>query len=114
MSTYTRVIPRDFFNEAKLLKCMGHLSVKIIDNFLPENIKIFIEECGDEFKIRQLDSGELWVSNYDTTVNSVPVRFCSAYNSKSNFPLFCEDGDEYVLVFDEDGNFTEEFINHFT
>lgn len=30
-SSYRRVLPRDLFNEAKLLKCLGQLSLMIHD-----------------------------------------------------------------------------------
>ena len=46
MDNYSRVIPRDFFNEAKLLKCMGLLALKVLDNMTPNGIKILIEESG--------------------------------------------------------------------
>ena len=35
---YERVIPRDLFNEAKLLKCVGLLVLKIHDGENPANV----------------------------------------------------------------------------
>lgn len=48
---YIRVIPRDFFNESKLLKCMGQLSLKILDCQLPKGIEMYIEGDGQPFQI---------------------------------------------------------------
>lgn len=110
---YSRVIPRDFFNEAKLLKCMGNLALKILDFQIPEGIKIEIENSGDPFNIVLTNDGFLMVSNYSVTVNGEEVIMKSTYNSKENYPFYCEiDYDEY-LVFDDKGEFTKEFIERF-
>lgn len=114
MKNYQRVIPRDFFNEAKLLKCMGLLALKILDNNLPSSIQIKIEESGEPFDIELSDDGHLFVSNYPVTINGEVVLFKTSYNSKSNYPFFCEIDYTDYEVFDEQGNFTEEFIELFT
>ena len=112
--SYQRVIPRDFFNEAKLLKCMGQLSLKILDCQLPEGIKIEIEETGEPFEIHLTDDGRLFVSNYQTSINDTYISLSTTYNSKYNYPLICFHDDVELLVFDEFGNFTEEFIQFAT
>ena len=112
-TTYTRVIPRDFFNEAKLLKCFGLLALKVLDNLTPEGMNIHIEESGESFEIDLTDDGSLFISNYETTINDIPVLFKSTYNSKSNFPFYCEYDNVEYQVFDELGNFTEEFKTMF-
>jgi hypothetical protein len=107
--TYTRVIPRDFFNEAKLLKCMGQLALKILDNQTP--CKIIIEESGDPFDINLSDDGCLFISNYTVLVKEQEIMFKTTYNSKSAYPFYAEiDYCDYE-VFDEKGEFTQEFIN---
>lgn len=113
---YTRVIPRDFFNDSKLLKCMGFLALHILNNTVPNNIHIKIEseEKGEPFDIRMCDDTFLCVSNYETFVNDENVLMKSKYNSKDNFNLYCEFEDEDYLVFDENGHFTKEFIDRFT
>ena len=108
--TYERVIPRDFFNEAKLLKCFGQLSLKILDNKLPEGININISENGKRFLIELSDCGSLYIKNYSTEVNGILVRFKSTYNSKSNFPFYCEYNYCDYEVFNDNGEFTSEFI----
>jgi len=113
--SYQRVIPRDFFNEAKLLKCMGLLALKVLDNQLPEGIVISIDESGEPFDIIQMeDSGDLSVVNYPVIVNGVELLFASNYNSKSNFPLYCEIDYSPITVFNEIGDFSNEFIETFT
>lgn len=108
--SYSRVIPRDFFNESKLLKCMGQLSLKIHDGEVPEGIAISIDSSGEPFDIRQ-DHDSIYVSNYEVTVNNVPVTMKTTYNSKAPFPLMCEHEYNECEVFDDTGNFTSDFVN---
>lgn len=109
---YIRVIPRDFFNEAKLLKCMGQLSLAILDCKVPQGIELRIEENGDPFEIRLSDDGNLHVANYETFVNGRVTTFYTHYNSKLNYPFYCinPESSNEVKVFDEDGKWTEEFL----
>jgi hypothetical protein len=113
--TYTRVIPRDFFNEAKLLKCFGKLSLSILDCKLPDGVKVTIEECGDPFEICLSHDGLLFIANYLTCVNGESVMFGSRYNSKRNFPFYCihPESLEEIEVFTDDGKFSEEFVANF-
>ncbi len=107
--TYTRVIPRDFFNEAKLLKCFGQLALKILDNQTP--CKIEISDSGEAFEIELSDDGCLFLRNYAVTINNTEVFFKTTYNSKSAYPFYCEiDYNDYE-VFNEKGEFTQEFTN---
>jgi hypothetical protein len=112
--TYTRVIPRDFFNEAKLLKCMGQLSLKILDGMLPTGVDILIEESGEPFEINRTIDGNIFVVNYYVTVNQMPVQFATKLNSKEPYPLMAIVDYEEYEVFDNNGNFTTDFINRFS
>lgn len=115
MLNYTRVIPRDFFNEAKLLKCMGLLSLKILDRMLPDGIEIEVEENGAPFQINLSDAGDLIVTNYKIIINGDDGIFYTIYNSKENYPFFCycANDNNDVRVFNEAGVFTEEFVQKF-
>lgn len=114
METYTRVIPRDFYNESKLLKCLGYLKIKSEQHDRPDGIEISIEENGERFLIEKDESsGDIYVANYGTSVNGKAVRFATNLNSKSNFPLYCEYEDTPYGIFDDNGNWDEEFINAF-
>lgn len=113
---YKRVIPRDFFNEAKLLKCMGLLSLKILDRLLPDGVDITIEDQkGSYFDIAQNDyDGSIYVKNYPARINGHPVKFKTTLNSKNPYPFLVEikageDSLYEVPVFDDNGNFTDEF-----
>ena len=93
---------------------MGQLSLKILDRQLPDGIDIFIIELGQEFNIRQLEAdGGLFIYNYHVYINNVEVVMKTNYNSQDSYPLYCELNYEDTLVFDEDGNFTEEFKKRF-
>lgn len=105
---YKRVIPRDFFNESKLLKCMGLLAVRILDHNTP--CKIEIDESGDPFQIELLQDGSLFVRNYRVYVKGVPVTMKSTYNSKENYPFFCEHNLTEYRVFTDAGEWDEEFL----
>lgn len=108
---YTRVIPRDFFNEAKLLKCLGQLSLKVLDGKCPDSMEIlFDDESGDSFAVVQDDSdGSIYVANYPITINGFQVWFKTPLNSKEAYPLFCEWEYENYTVFTDKGEFTDEF-----
>jgi hypothetical protein len=107
---YQRVIPRDLFNEAKLLKCMGRLVLKIHDNNVP--VPMTFEHDGNPFKIVQQECGSLRITNLKIFINDKPFIFHSTYNSKSNYCLHvvADDFGE-PSVFDENGDWDEEFID---
>ncbi len=107
---YMRVIPRDLFNEAKLLKCIGLLCLKIHDRQTP--VQMGIIETGKAFSIGLNEEGSLTITNLDILIKGQKFIFKTTYNSKSNFPLFVETYDcaEYT-VFNEVGEFDQEFID---
>ena len=108
-SSYIRVTPRDLFNEAKLLKCMGQLCLKVHDNMVP--VAMEVTHDGDPFEIALLDEGALCISNLHVSIHGVGVVFQATYNSRASYPLFAfYDNCEY-LVFGDDGEFTSEFIH---
>lgn len=110
MENYSRVIPRDFFNEAKLLKCMGLLALNILDGKQPENTVISIADNDEPFNVVLLDDGHLTVINYPVKINGIEVIFKSTYNSKSNYPLLAEYQNCEYVVFDEHGQWDSEFL----
>lgn len=108
--SYFRVIPRDLFNESKLLKCVGQLLLKAHDGSLAVTYKHENPESG--FRIVQdRDDGGLEIANLQIAVGGVVRRFCSWYNSRSAYPLFVEgDEGELLPVFDDTGEFSAEFL----
>lgn len=111
MKTYTRVAPRDLFNEAKLLKCLGRLALLVVDHMAPEGLTFY-------------DSGEPYLPEQDTGSGDIyckqGIRFSfrghelilfSVYNSKDAYPLFwiSNEGEE-ITVFNNLGDFRSEFL----
>lgn len=82
--SYLRVIPRDLFNEAKLLKGLGKICLMIHDNYLPF-INCNHEDERSGFKIAQnKNDGSISVTNLHFFDNSgTPVYFYNPLNCKS-------------------------------
>lgn len=112
--SYSRVLPRDLFNEAKLLKCLGRLALIIHDGTdghisVPNTFKVI--SAGDPFEIEQKDSdGGLFCRTVLFMVGTVSLHLYSSYNSIGNYPLICETSNEVLNVFEDDGCLTSEFI----
>lgn len=104
---YTRVIPRDLFNESKLLKCIGRLTLLIHDGFAINGMTF--EHDGDPFSVALMDDGFLCITNIIFEMNDENMLFKCQYNSKSNYSLFLEYDYCDYLVFDESGDYTKEF-----
>lgn len=111
MEKHYRVIPRDLFNEAKLLKCIGRMSLLIHDRMIP--FDGIVKHNDKPFKIKLTDAGNLYIQNVKVYANGKFLDLQTTYNSKSNYPLYLvtEDYCE-ILVFNEAGEFEEEFINY--
>jgi|CXWL01.1.fsa_nt_gi hypothetical protein len=105
---YQRIIPRDLFNEAKLLKCLGQLAL-IIHDAAPNGIEVY---GTGEFRIDQRRGcGGLYVcSGINFRVKSLVLDLYTAYNSKEEYPLLCDTGNGEIAVFNGDGTLTEEFL----
>jgi hypothetical protein len=106
---YHRVIPRDLFNEAKLLKCIGLLCVNILDKMTP--IQMDFYNTGDPFDIQfDMNNVELYISNIRIRIKGNDFLFVTNYNSKDNYPLYIVDNsDNRISVFDENGNWDIDF-----
>lgn len=81
---YARVIPRDLFNEANLLKCYGRLA-----------LEVDLEHDGGAFDIQQDPaSGALHVANVRLVVRGREVPLFRPLNSREPWPLWAttEDG----------------------
>lgn len=113
---YQRVLPRDLFNEAKLLKCLGRLSLLIEDGMLP--MRVIHDTMTDPgFLVDQNpDDGSFFCANlqfYAPRQGRLRlVPFHSALNSRESWPLLCTWQQEELAVFNEDGSLTDEFRQH--
>ena len=107
---YTRVSPRDLFNEGKLLKCLGQLALLIHDNKLQG---ITFSDSGQAFKIGLHDAGYLTTTaGIQFEKDGQAIWLGTPYNSKAAYPLvFMVDWEE-IQVFDESGAFTDELFEY--
>jgi hypothetical protein len=108
---YRRVIPRDLFNEAKLLKCLGQLALILLD--YGDRYPLVLEHDDEGFLIDQNpDDGNLFCTSlrlYHTSGQEIALS--SEYNSKEPYPLCFEYDDLYGPVFTDDGKFDQEFLD---
>lgn len=113
--TYYRTLPRDLFNESKLLKCWGQLCLKIHDGQAPIGLTFdFVDSRINYFSVGQDEDGMLFIRNLWLQLDSeYLLTVGTQYNSKDNYPMICIDDnypDNGERVFDEQGEFTEEFL----
>lgn len=107
---YTRVIPRDLFNESKLLKCLARLSLLIHDGMADGRLCLKLYDAEQGFKIEQdAGSGDLYCVNLVLTIGREEIGLASVYNSKAAYPLMFND--RTGPVFDKDGAFADEFLD---
>lgn len=109
---YQRVIPRDLFNESKLLKCLGRLALILHEGFgVRWPLALEHENPEDGFVIDQCpDDGSLFCDNLVLTLGERRIRLASPLNSKEPYPLFFIDPEDGVVsVFNDDGTFSDEF-----
>jgi len=108
--SYKRVIPRDLFNEASLLKCYGRIYLNLETADLPD---VELEHNGGAFDVQQdLGSGGLSVANCLLKVRGRVCRLYRPLNSRDDWPLYLADeNDEEIEVFAEDGSFSSEMTD---
>lgn len=111
--TYTRVCPRDLFNEGNLLRCLGQLFLKTEGM---DGVGWHDPQPGETFHVEQdgadgsISSASAWL-----TINDENVHTYRPLNSREPWPLYCDrvgmdDLTEEVPVFDEHGELTAEFL----
>jgi len=109
--SYRRVIPRDLFNEANLLKCYGRIYINLERAELPH---VELDHDGEPFNIQQdSSSGAIYVENVKLKVNGKALRLERPLNSREAWPLnLITEDDEEVTVFTSDGDFTVDLVEH--
>jgi hypothetical protein len=109
--TYTRVIPRDLFNEGSLLKMLGQLWIKT-ERFIP---KVRILHTGRDFTTFQSDAdGSIRCGSITVIIDGVTYDHYRPLNSREPWPLWLHqrnDPDaEHFEAFDEAGNLSAEVL----
>ena len=98
---YKRVVPRDLFNEANLLKCIGKLVLDIEDGKLQW---LSYHHDGEAFNIRQNESnGAIYVANVQFFATNTTLVIERPLNSRDAWPLFLETENDCLPVFSEIG-----------
>lgn len=113
--SYIRVIPRDLFNEANLLKCLGALYIAL--ETVGEHRARFGVEDVDRFDIFQSpDDGSIYVANLPFSIGGIAYHLSRPLNSRAPWPLYAqrswpgsEDDDSVVPVFDDSGKLSPDF-----
>jgi hypothetical protein len=107
--SYTRVMPRDMFNDSNLLKCMGCVYI----NLEKLNLRhAELEPDAESFDIEQNpDDGSTYVANVPLIVNGERYRLFRPLNSREPFPLYVIAGDEEISVFNDNGSFDIDFLS---
>lgn len=109
--SYIREIPRDLFNEAKLLKCMGKLCIEAERT---RSVRVeFFGEGDDPFDIQQNSAdGSIFVWNIQVSVAGFEVNVYTSLNARDEWPMWATFEDrEAVKVFDDHGRFTADFLS---
>ncbi len=108
---YTRVIPRDLFNESKLLKCMGQ--VALLNHEGKDGGRLVLQHKNPKkgFEIVQDGSdGSIYVRNLTVHLrDGRRVWMGTTLNSREPYPLVFNCLDECGSVFNDDGTFSDEF-----
>lgn len=110
--TYKREIPRDLFNEANLLKCLGQLAL-IAHDTNRAGFRLTHREGG--FIICQDPAdGAIYCPTVHIFIGQEPFIHRRPLNSREPWPLYVEPlamsglGDE-TEVFDDEGNLSPDF-----
>lgn len=110
--SYPRVIPRDLFNEANLLKCYGriYLELERLPNVGAE-LLFPGEGTGEAFVVEQDEAdGSIYLANVHFMIRGTSYPMRRPLNSRDNYPLYItlDDYQDPIRVFNELGHFSQE------
>ena len=112
--SYHRVIPRDFFNEANLLKCYGQLWLAL-DHLHGDAQLVYVpdeeHDRPEGFDITQDPAdGSLSLGNVQFWVRGRIIPLMRPCNSRDPFSLYAYPSDEPISVFTAQGELTPELL----
>ena len=103
---YFRVIPRDLFNEANLLKCLGQL---YIQTECYEHADVVYTD-DEPFDIWQCPhSGNLHCGNVTLKIKGRSYDCYRPLTSRDPYPLWIDGPQDAIAIFCDDDSLTEEF-----
>lgn len=113
---YQRVIPRDLFNEASLLKCYGALWIALDD--MACKTAAFAGLHGDHFEsfdvVQRNEDGSIFIENMPLLIHGELYFLTRPLNSRQPWPLYAQkaadDDHEPVHVFTDDGKLSPEML----
>ena len=107
--SYRRVIPRDLFNEANLLKCYGQIYLNL-ERVHGVNAELIND--GEAFAVVQDESsGSLTLENVRLLINGEEQKLHRPLNTREPWSLYLTDpDDEEISVFGEDGSFSADML----
>lgn len=113
--SYNRVIPRDLFNEANLLKCHGQIYLNLERlNVQAELVDDGSLHNGSHFRVHQDDDGNLELLNVYLLAHGRRWHVRRPLNARRPFPLYLQPADDddsdEIDVFNDDGSFTAEML----
>ena len=114
--SYRRVIPRDLFNEANLLKCYGALWIAL--DKLRDHKAAFGDGTpegdydGAPFRVEMDEgTGAIHVASADFQIAGERYILSRPLNSRDPWPLYCgSTDDDECAVFNDDGTLSAEFL----
>lgn len=103
---YLRVVPRDLFNEADLLKMLGKVVIFIMEK---AELPWEYEHDNNPFQIAQDDSdGSIECVNIKFFIGGHPVRFKRPLNCREPWTMYAHYLGQIYPVFDSKGRVTLE------
>ena len=106
------VLPRDLFNTAKLLKCLGRLSLHILDGVIP-GMKLERRKSDQHPFICSDCTGALYCMSLELTYRGKLFMLSTPVNAQGRYPLECHTNETSYPVFRENGMLSEEFATNF-
>lgn len=103
--SYTRIVPRDLFNEASLLKCLGRVALLIHDGELP-GLRLNEPALETGFNVMQNpNTGGTFCQNFILYGGKGVVTHERNLNARDPWPLYLTDEhDNEYCVFNDDGS----------
>ena len=105
---YLRVVPRDFFNEANLLKCYGQLALLTIDD--NSDFQFEYQRRWPFIAAQYPGDGSLTIKDITFTYKETVILLRRPLNARDPWPLVTVNEDcVEIEIFDDKGNLSEEF-----